>query len=173
MDEYQQFLPWLINEDIYVIPKESVASEDPVIQHPADQELTISSPQEANEINFKGNNRSKILILVSDPGADYLPDLLEDFLIKILQAIDLTIDDVALTNVTGKDLIQTMESIDHQVALIFNDDIDQLEFLRPEYYCITEMGGKKYLSSESLTTIFEDRSKKTKLWQQLKILFNK
>src|SRR5690349_3087341 len=61
---------------------------------------TPAVPSEAG-YSYLGNNEKKVLILVSNPGVDYLPEDDMIFLKGMLSACKLSIQDVAIFN-TGK-----------------------------------------------------------------------
>jgi hypothetical protein len=88
-------------EEIHQIKKEGeieVKHELPIVEIKEEIEVlpTISAPQK--EFRYLGENNKYILIIVKEPEVDFLKPADLTFLLKILSAKKLTLDDVAIIN---------------------------------------------------------------------------
>lgn len=123
-----------------------------------------------------GNNLKNVLIVVKNPGFDFLPGPEREFLNSILKACKLNLDDVALLNIASHEQAGHKEIIDFfksRIVLLF--DIEPSVFGIPmnfPHYQIQPFASSSYLYAPSLKILEADRDEKTKLWTALKRLFN-
>ena len=127
------------------------------------------------EINLLGKNLKKIVILVSYPDIAYLPDEELNFLMGILSACNLSMDDVGIANVLNN------PTIDYQIlskdlqtdrVLLFAVGTDAIKLpLAFPHYQIQQYQSQTYLAAPSLTLLQNNKPEKTKLWFSLKQLF--
>lgn len=135
-----------------------------------------SAPKTASSsIATLGNNKKNILILVSNDETLYLPDEQLNFLLGILSACSLTMDDVAILNinknppVTHKSLTETLNP---GKIILFEVTPDQIELpLGFPQYQVQKFSNQTYLSAPSLVTIQNDKPQKALLWNCLKQIF--
>jgi hypothetical protein len=135
----------------------------------------IVTPAALTPLKFMGNNKRLILLLVRDPSAVFLDEKTFQFLISIMDACKLSMEDVALVNTanTGKRLLTTIaEELGSQIILLFGIPLSEMELpmLFPNYQ-VQAYGGKTYLGADALVGIAEDRIQKGLLWGSLKQLF--
>ena len=134
--------------------------------------------QNTNENSFStlGNNRKQILILVSNEEAAFLPDNQLNFLLGILSACKLSMDDVAVLNMNKNKnaTYQTLkEAISYNTMLLF--DVSPASLSLPldfPQYQVQSYNKQTYLQAPSLPAIEADKAEKAKLWNCLKNIFN-
>jgi len=76
-----------------------------------DSKQAIEEPLPTSTLNILGNNRSRVAIVVDDKANLYLPDEQLNFLLGILSACKLTMEDVAIINI-NKNKEATYKSIE-------------------------------------------------------------
>ena len=140
----------------------------------------VAAPAVANvpaqpPLKYLGENKRRILLLVQDPGAVHLEDKSLNFLLSILNACTLSMESVALVNMTGTGA-RTVEDIarelDSQSVLLFGIDPAGLGWgTVPETYQVHPQGGRTWLRADALSLIEADRAQKGRLWNSLKQLF--
>ena len=157
-------LPPVILQDLYknslVDLRSAVGSENP-------------SPNTG--LAFLGDNQKKIVIVVNERDAIYLPDEDLSFLMGILTACKLNMADIALLNLSAN------PSLDHKTInielavekiLLFGVDPIVLELpLQFPYYQVQQYNNQVYLSAPSLNILQDDKAEKMKLWACLKKIF--
>ncbi len=126
-------------------------------------------------LKFMGNNKRHILLLVRDPSAVFLDEKTFQFLISIMDACKLSMEDVALVNTahTGtRSLTDIAGELGSQIILFFGIPLSEMELpmVFPNYQ-VQAYGGKTYLGADPLVGIAADRMQKGLLWGSLKQLF--
>lgn len=170
-------LPLFFTETVYIVPEE---------QQPggSDKEIDGSEKTTSNtEVNttlplssipYAGQNLKKILILFENKLGKELPVNEQDFLGKVLQAVNLSFDDVALVNIhlleqTAYLLLSQFEA---SIWLSFGVVRDSLPVnANVPLYEIAKANKTSLLLADSLEEIERNRDKKVLLWNNLKILF--
>jgi hypothetical protein len=126
--------------------------------------------------NVLGDNLKKILILVSDSEALYLPDEQLNFLMGILTACKLTMQDVAILNIEkNKDIVYTnlTKILKSEKIILFGVETSRISLpLQFSTYQIQSYKNQIYLSASLLTVLQNDKAEKMKLWLCLKQLFS-
>jgi hypothetical protein len=160
-------LPASVIQDIY---KKSLVLSDVI------QEKTPKTPSTIVSFNILGNNQQKIVILVSDNETLYLPDEQLNFLMGILTACKLTMQDVAILNIEkNKDIsyINLASTLKAEKIILFGVETSNISLpLQFPVYQIQAYNDQVYLSAPSLTVLQNDKAEKTKLWLCLKQLFS-
>ena len=130
----------------------------------------------AVSFNILGNNQQKILILVSDSETLYLPDEQLNFLMGILTACKLTMQDVAILNIEkNKDISYTnlTATLKSEKIILFGVETSRISLpLQFPIYQMQAYNNQVYLSVPLLTVLQNDKAEKTKLWLCLKQLFS-
>ncbi|HTC00587.1 MAG TPA: hypothetical protein VK705_07880 [Ferruginibacter sp.] len=130
----------------------------------------------AVSFNILGNNQQKILILVSDSETLYLPDEQLNFLMGILTACKLTMQDVAILNIEkNKDISYTnlTATLKSEKIILFGVETSRISLpLQFPTYQMQAYNNQVYLSAPLLTVLQNDKAEKTKLWLCLKQLFS-
>jgi DNA polymerase III psi subunit len=172
------FLPYFITEPIYIIAQPIFGEEPDTKVLPDDlpeSSGSINIQPEKIDVKFKsrGGFKKNILLLVDDPHPEVLNITDSEFLLKILKAVQLTEDDVAIVNVQSlhKDFLPLIkEHFNYRVLIMFG--IDTVSILEKYVkYKIFHESGTKILFADSLSEIDKDKQKKLKLWENLQLLF--
>ncbi|MEP7109939.1 MAG: hypothetical protein ABI760_18230 [Ferruginibacter sp.] len=130
----------------------------------------------AKAFSTLGNNRKHILILVESDEKLYLPDDQLNFLLDILTACNLTMDDVAILNfkknksVTYKNVTRELKP---EKLFLFGVTPVQIELpLDFPNYQIQQYNNQTYLTAPLLSIFGDNKVEKTKLWNCLKQIFS-
>ena len=127
-------------------------------------------------ITYLGNNQKRVVIVVDETEAIFLPDEELNFLLGILSACKLSMADIALMNsnrnpsITYRDIAEQLQA---EKIFLFGITADTLELLLHfPHYQVQQYNGQVYLSSPNLKKLKDDRAEKTKLWNCLKLVFS-
>ena len=130
----------------------------------------------APQIPSLGNNKRNILIPVDVTDHAFLAEADLDFLISILNACQVTPDDVAVVNchnnpeATYEKLIAAFSPV---IILFIGTEPQLLGFpVQIPRYRIQHYNGQQYLCAPSLGELSADKEEKKKLWGVLKTLFS-
>ena len=123
-----------------------------------------------------GNNYKQILLLVSSEDTLYLPDEELNFLMGILAACSLTMDDVAIMN-SKKNKEITYKKITAELnpgkVFLFGVSPAQIELpLTFPDYQVQQYNNQVYLKAPLLSVFKDNKAEKTKLWNCLRTIFN-
>jgi len=142
-------------------------------------ELKATKPavaQKTNSISMLGENRKHIVIVVESPDNVYLPENELNFLIGILSACQLNMEDAGIINIDrNKGLAYQLfgSEIPAKKVLLFGTTPGYLQLpLSFPFYQLQSYNGVTYLCAPALTSLMQDKAEKTKLWNSLKQLFN-
>ncbi|MBC7629758.1 hypothetical protein [Ferruginibacter sp.] len=129
----------------------------------------------ASSFTILGNNRKRIIILVADDETLYLPDEQLNFLLGILSACGLTMEDVAIVN-TKKNRNLTYKAIELELKgasiLLFGVSAAQINLpIEFPHYQVQSFNNQTYLAAPVLQEIQNSKEEKTKLWNCLKQFF--
>lgn len=132
----------------------------------------------SNKIQYLGNHKKKIAIVVSDLNNVYLDDSHLQFITTILKACNFTIADVAIINLHKQTLSYAIfqEQLPSHFFILFAvNTLDlQLPFTIP-FYQNQNYNQQKFLVAPSLDILNKEtqeaRIEKTKLWNALKNMF--
>jgi len=131
---------------------------------------------EIDNVSYLGKNQKRIAFVVMSPDALNLPDDDFNFLSGILSACKLSLEDVALLNISkNPSLIYTDLTETLKADKIFLFGIDPEKFGLPlqfPNYQVQHFNNQVYLSSASLTALKNDKAEKLKLWNCLKKIFS-
>jgi hypothetical protein len=133
------------------------------------------NPTPISSFQILGNNRKNVIIIVENIETLYLPDNQLNFLLGILSACKLTMEDVAIINIT-KNKGVTYKSIELELKAekIMLFGVTQAQINLPiefPLYQIQQYNNQTYISASMLNAIEEDKIEKTKLWNCLKQIF--
>jgi hypothetical protein len=136
----------------------------------------IAATSKKQGFSFLGNNKKKIVIVVADAEAIYLAEDALNFLLGILTACKLNMEDVALVNTTTNPTLtykDVQEQLQAENILLFGVTPAQLQLpLAFPQYQIQKYNGQMYLAAPALQLLAQDKGEKTKLWNCLKQLFS-
>ena len=127
-------------------------------------------------IIFLGKNQKQIIILVSNEEVLYLPDEQLSFLLGILAACKLTMEDVAIINIKKNEAF-TYKTMDDELnadkIFLFGVEPAQIELpLQFPNYQIQKYNQQVYLTAPMLSVLQDDKTEKMKLWTCLKQVFS-
>lgn len=138
-------------------------------------EQAMVSP-ETGVISYLGNNQRKIVIIVMSPEAIYLPDEDLKFLLGILSACKLSMEDIALVNASMQSSLlynKLTEQFSAEKVFLFGVDPQILNLpLQFPHYQVQQFNNQVYVSSASLNDLQNDKAEKMKLWNCLKKVFS-
>ena len=122
-----------------------------------------------------GNNRSRVAIIVDETANLYLPDEQLNFLLGILSACKLSMEDVAIINI-NKNKTVTYKSIEAELKaekiILFGVSPAQIGLpLEFPFYQVQQYNNQTYVTADLLQHIEKDKAEKTKLWNCLKQIF--
>lgn len=142
----------------------------------------ITSPEKENHgkseagLKYLGDNKRGIILVVDNKEATYLPGVLLDFLMEILTACKLNMDDVALINIAKYkhfDYNEILNNLDPKTILVFGVSLSAigLPFTIPEFQ-LQVFNKITYLSGPSISQLQADKELKRSLWLCLKQIFS-
>lgn len=126
-------------------------------------------------LKWLGNNEQRVLILVNNSTATYLPDKQLSFLTGILTACRLSIADVAILNIhyhpnlTYKEIQADLQC---KNVVLFGIEPATIELpINFPHYQLQQFTGTTYLTAPTLPELEDDKVEKSKLWVCLKKMF--
>lgn len=158
----RHFLAMFLSDPVYVVEE----PESPEL--PEEKEITIP---------FKGQNKQEIMVIVNDEKAEYLSENEEAFLMKILQAVQLTQEDIALVNAwhfqSEAHQSEVLNNIPYKTLIVFGDMSEAVFFRKylAKYQWNKDDENRVYLQADALKEIANDRTKKQLLWKNLQEIF--
>lgn len=140
------------------------------------QEATNDEEFMTNTWKSLGNNQKNILIVTTYDGSVHVPDTHLIFLIQLLVACKLSLEDVAIININNYKKVEMNDILSHFKAdkvFLFgiNTNSFGFPFAIPPYQ-IQTFDGRMVLESGDIASIQNDKLAKTKLWASLKAIFN-
>jgi hypothetical protein len=139
-------------------------------------EKNIATKKETvGNIKFLGKNAKNILIIVDEKEHAFLGDDELSFLMNILNACTVSMQDVALVNASNSDDV-VYENLNAQfeprIVLFLGTEPQLLNFpVQIPQYKIQAYNNQQYLCAPSLQKLSSDKEEKKKLWMVLKVLF--
>ena len=137
---------------------------------------TVDSKSTEKPFLTLGNNQKKVLILVESEETLYLPDNQLNFLLGILAACNLTMEDVAILNIKKNPSVNYQRITDElksEKVFLFGLQPDQIELpVNFPTYQIQKFNNQVYLAAPALSNFHENKAEKTKLWICLQQIFN-
>ena len=157
-------LPAFLVEELY---RDSLVKLTP-------EHLTTTVLQE-EELSFLGNNKHNILLIVNEPGYAFLKDEDLRFLLDILGACKLSMEDIALINFDKNPGIRYPDLLSRFAAgklLFFGIEPTVLGVpLQFPYYQLQQYDNKTFLNAPSLRQLAANKKEKLLLWTNLRKLF--
>ena len=166
----------LLTEEIYLIPEDrevilsQLAENDAPVPEPIKKESIHEEPIQ-DPIPINGNFTKGILILHEEKE---LSTEVMDMLVNMIKAVGHSMNEVgmvsslALENRSMEDFL----ALNAHVVLKFGVIKHPVNALFDQYYEVQASDETEYLFADSLSSIFEDKKLKVKLWNSLQILFN-
>jgi hypothetical protein len=167
--ESQEFLKYLINEDIYSVDKGNPveAYENAAIESPQVAEPIAEVKQEA-EVETKPavSQYKSILVIVEDESSDGLNNKDKQYLAKILSAVKADLYSISLVNI-HKNELQGLDGVEN--ILVFTDNSS----LKAESskYDMADYSQAKIILSDPLDKVSESVELRKQLWGALQKMF--
>jgi len=165
-DQDTAFLPFFFQEPVYLV-------SDPI--NPISDDVNLSEPpSDSPTYTPLGENKRQILLLVEEVEEHYISPSNRELLEKILQSVQLTLDDVNVVNVAQAptpDLVASEMVFSTCISFGMPPEAWQFCNFFKKYEVDRDDNGQAYLWADSLTEIAEDVEKKKLLWLSLKSLF--
>jgi hypothetical protein len=137
---------------------------------------TVDSKSTEKPFLTLGNNQKKVLILVESEETLYLPDNQLNFLLGILAACNLTMEDVAILNIKKNPSVNYQRITDElksEKVFLFGLQPDQIELpVNFPTYQIQKFNNQVYLAAPALSNFHDNKAEKTRLWICLQQIFN-
>lgn len=192
-EENTAFLPYFFTEPIYAVKHEKQAINKQA--HYPEQNLDKADHkqqlvEETKEIvqkseavdpkpaprplPYSGKNLKKVLVLFENKMSDNLDEGEKTFLGKVLQAVQLNFDDVALLNVSlvEESSFDQLSNFDASIQISLGVKNNLLTFNASlPFYEIIHKNKARYLLTDNLKEIQGEKEKKVLLWNNLQKLF--
>lgn len=140
----------------------------------ADQQITATSPIVAWP--RLGKNKRSVLIIVDEKDVAFLSDNDLKFLVGILNACRLGMEDITLVNynrIPGMNAASIAQQFAPDTIIFFGIEPAILDFpLQFPQYKLQAYSNQTYLYAATLSRISKDKEQKTLLWNCLKTLFS-
>jgi hypothetical protein len=141
------------------------------------KDKTISKPAKiVSAFNLLGKNKKGVIILVNNADAAFLPEEELNFLIGILSACKLTMEDAGILNIAKcPDL--SYHSFEKEITgdkiFLFGVSPEAIKLpLSFPHYQIQAYNSATYLSAPTLALLMQQKEEKLKLWNCLKQIFS-
>ncbi|POY35862.1 hypothetical protein C3K47_14025 [Solitalea longa] len=167
---------WNQNDRAQTIQNTPVAEE--TVTQVAEQQATVAAPETNAGFEYLGENNRYVLVLVNYPNSKYITDKDKEFFLKVIAALKMSLDDVAVLNYAhckNADLTALKNFFSCSKVIGFDLPSDALVFkgLNMHDYATTNFSGMSIMRSpDTLSAIEADKNKKMVLWNALKLLFN-
>ncbi|ANQ47928.1 hypothetical protein MY04_0546 [Flammeovirga sp. MY04] len=125
--------------------------------------------------DYYGENKRHIVILIEHSGVDIYRSKEFQLLLKIIGALQLSLQEVAVVNVLEQkdQLDQLMKKLEPKHLLYFiNGDESPISSQKVPKYVPTEIDDCPAVAADSLSKLLFDTEKKKDLWLSLKTLFD-
>lgn len=142
---------------------------------PISKESNVIKKQNFDAIKYLGKNAKNILIIIDEKEHAFLGDDELSFLMNILNACNVSMQDVALVN-TCNNADVVYENLNAQfepsIILFLGTEPQLLNFpVQIPQYKIQAYNNQQYLCAPSLQKLSSDKEEKKKLWMVLKVMF--
>ncbi|MBT29255.1 MAG: hypothetical protein CMO01_06295 [Thalassobius sp.] len=171
--EEQSFLSLFIDTPIYVIKNDNFDTPTPVEKLEEQTPPTIEQP----ELKFYGQNKYGVAIIVNYNNGDFLKSEEFNLLIKICEAVSLSLNEIAIINSNENKALEDLELntlIGYSTLIHFGDIWEPTNIpSSKDLYQSLSIEGKTILLADDLAVLKNDVNAKRALWGALKVLFAK
>lgn len=137
---------------------------------------TAEKTEPTAPVSILGKNQKGVLVVVNNSEAAFLQDDELNFLLGILSACKLNMDDVGILNIQkypGIDYKKLSAELNGETILLFGVAAEEIKLpLAFPFYQIQKYNNQVYLSAPPLPALQHDKAEKTKLWNCLKQIFS-
>lgn len=187
------FLRFFLTEPIYLLPEAEPVKvkEKVVLQAETNIVMKTEAPESANHSapvsspislpEIEGDNKRGVLVLIYDKESKSLRSENKLLLEKILKAVNLGFEDIALCNwalleevfESRNDIFESIQKIKATKILAFGDLplAWSLSHFFQKYHITQDAEGKKLLLADDLLKIAHNREFKVQLWNSLQEMF--
>lgn len=166
----KNYLSFLYTEGIYKIKEQNPLPPQKTITSSVTEE-NASPPLE--EIKFIGGNKKNVFILLNGNNTEIINDKEKTFLLKVLQAVNCSLEDVAIVsygNTLNEETIK--DQFKPSVFISFGLELNLInKALKITKYQPSNQNGVNFLLADPLSAIESDVEKKKLLWKAIQILF--
>jgi hypothetical protein len=172
-------LKYLLTEEIYLIPEDRKAilgqldgkTEIPLEGKVETPQEVVTTEPEMEPIPVRGNFSKGVLILHEE---NELPSEVMDMLVNMIKAVGHSMNEVGLVSSETLEnrTMEDFQALNAHVVLKFGKIKHSINALFDQLYEIHSDEETEFLFADSLSSIFEDKKLKVKLWNSLQILFN-
>ncbi|PRY87182.1 hypothetical protein [Mongoliibacter ruber] len=166
-------LGMFLDQDIYLLPEEKsqILSKSPQNEVELETESLALDEEEAPVLEYEGGFEKGILVIFE---GKELEKEFQDLLLKILNAVNCSLKDIALCsdmslNLVNHDYLQEMNP---NKIIVFGNIHHDLMGLKKKNYKIQHEEDTEYLFADDLKLIAQEVSLKKALWAELQVLFN-
>jgi hypothetical protein len=144
------------------VPKPETKAAKPTI---AAEPVAATAPL----LGITGKNKKQFVWLVEEHYFPYLNDADFQFLVDVLTACKMNMEDIALVNVANNrnHFDELMQQLRPKFVIASGVQVDALP-IQPADYRVQDQQGYLFCCTETLEAIRTDKSKKSKLWLALK-----
>ncbi|MFT6849244.1 MAG: hypothetical protein ACJATA_000038 [Sphingobacteriales bacterium] len=136
----------------------------------------ITETKQFDSFDYEGDNNKYVLVLYLNEQGKLISHPQRDFLMKILGAVGLKPEDVALVNLgayQGVTALDLKKFFSPSKMLVFSEDVSSLGVSQLEkHYLPSSAASMKVVRSQSIDNILHNVDSKKQLWMALKQLFN-
>ena len=171
MSESNEFLKFLINEDIYLIdnlPEAPKEVKEPVVDSapkPESEKSIVSEPKVALSPPQKPVN--EVLVIFDNPTAKHLPAGELEYLGKILGAIGRSVEKVDFQNVAAT----TPKPVGYRYVITFTPNHQLPVPASTQQYVAAKLGDGQLIVADALNNISASTDLRKKLWSVLQQVF--
>ena len=139
-------------------------------------EQKIIPVEDTKELIFLGSNKKNILICVKYPSVPHMPEEQLSFLVTMLSACKLSLEDIAIVNLknfTGQSYKKIISKFQPRLSFLFG--IEPSEFGLPVNFPAFQLqpfNNCSFLYTPSLDELESDKLLKSKLWVCLRKIFS-
>lgn len=174
-DQNLHHLGMFLEQDIYLLPedKKFIIENSYSIQASAEASSPELNTQEEESLTLEYEGGFEKGILVVYEGKSLAPQL-QELLMKILNAVNCSLKDIALCSDMSLHLVDAdyLQQLSPNKIIIFGDIHHDLMSLKKKNYTILHENDTEYLFADDLKLIADDVSLKKALWSELQVLFN-
>lgn len=161
----------LLTEEIYLIPEDRKAI---LAQLEGKTEITKNievTEQIMEPIPVRGNFSKGVLVLHEE---NELPTEVMEMLVNMIKAVGHSMNEVGMVSSISLEnrSMEDFQALNAHVVLKFGKINHPINALFDQLYEIHSDSETEFLFADSLSSIFEDKKLKVKLWNSLQILFN-
>lgn len=136
----------------------------------------VESEHPLQPIRSLGGHQRSILVVVNNPDRPFLKDEELTYLTRILNACKLTLEDVALVNISGihpasYERLQKQFPSEKVICFGVTPEMIELPLDFPSYQ-LQKSGNSIYLHAPSLAALEPQETERRKFWSSLQKLFN-